>query len=320
MLKANQAVRLGLRASSRNPELAFGKALLDQGGNLLALLPVLLIGLFLFALSSGEALTAVLRAAVALQRARWALAGASVAAAALSWVANVCFWSGAIPLLAADAEMNARPPRGNFMLLVGRGFGRVAPTAFVASALSTLSGVTFLVAFLAGIPALVLRPSARLAAGSALVLTTAVFASVLIDLLGRLMLVRSAAFADGVSAAFGSAARLLGARLGALLAITVAFLVLEIVAVTASAAIGGMLSGGLDLDPRRELLVLAPRAALAIAFAAVFAWIEVAKQAALAALAADDEGLLEPVVEAVPVEAIAVAEPVVEALPVPEDE
>src|SRR5689334_20983788 len=39
VLRANRAVRLGLRASSRNPELAFGKGLLDAIGTLLALLP-----------------------------------------------------------------------------------------------------------------------------------------------------------------------------------------------------------------------------------------------------------------------------------------
>src|ERR1700682_89008 len=36
MLRANQAVRIGLRAATRNPELAFGKALIDWIGNALA--------------------------------------------------------------------------------------------------------------------------------------------------------------------------------------------------------------------------------------------------------------------------------------------
>src|SRR5438309_8181911 len=131
VLRANQAVRIGLRAASRNPELAFGKALLDQGGSLLSLLPVALVGVAIFALSGGEPLQALLRMAAALERARWSLLGASIAAALLAWVLGVAFWSGALPLLAADAELGARPPPGNFLLLVGRGFGRVLPAAFV---------------------------------------------------------------------------------------------------------------------------------------------------------------------------------------------
>src|SRR5438128_11318535 len=39
VLRANQAVRLGLRAASRNPELSFGKTLLDAVGSLLSMLP-----------------------------------------------------------------------------------------------------------------------------------------------------------------------------------------------------------------------------------------------------------------------------------------
>ena len=44
MLKTGQAVRMGVRAASRNPELAFGKALLDLLGTVLSLLPLLLAG------------------------------------------------------------------------------------------------------------------------------------------------------------------------------------------------------------------------------------------------------------------------------------
>ena len=52
MLRANHAVRLGLRASTRNPELSFGKALLDTLGTALSLLPWLMVGLALVGLAT----------------------------------------------------------------------------------------------------------------------------------------------------------------------------------------------------------------------------------------------------------------------------
>src|SRR3954464_14381998 len=58
MLRANQAVRLGLRAASRNPELSFAKALIDQGGNLLAVLPLVLGALLVAGAARGEIVTA----------------------------------------------------------------------------------------------------------------------------------------------------------------------------------------------------------------------------------------------------------------------
>ena len=58
-IHASEAVRLGLRAASRNPELAFGKAILDLASSALSLLPVLLAGLLLSgAVASGDLQTA----------------------------------------------------------------------------------------------------------------------------------------------------------------------------------------------------------------------------------------------------------------------
>jgi len=81
--------------------------------------------------------------------------------------------------------------------------------------------------------------------------------------------------------------------------------------------------------PTRAAADGSARVAVSIAFGVVLAWLEVARKGSLAALAADDDGLLEnqppeplpppppqPIVEALPV----VEEPVVEALPVPDDE
>src|SRR5947209_3703648 len=106
-LRANQAVRLGLRASSRNPELGFGKALIDQAGNLLTLLPLVLGGLLVAASLGWNGLAVAVRA---LELLRWPVAGAILCALAVSFVAAMLFWAGALPLLAADAEMDRRPP------------------------------------------------------------------------------------------------------------------------------------------------------------------------------------------------------------------
>src|SRR6266404_8709482 len=105
MLRAHQAVRLGLRAASRNPELSFGKALLDGAGSLLSVLPWL-SALILVAAVAGrlEPLLGLAAAAVALGKMRWALAGGALAAAAISWTMGMAFWAGALPVLAADAE------------------------------------------------------------------------------------------------------------------------------------------------------------------------------------------------------------------------
>src|SRR2546430_6969509 len=55
VLRANQAVRLGLRAASRNPELSFGKTLLDAVGSLLSMLPWLSALILIAAVAGGPA-------------------------------------------------------------------------------------------------------------------------------------------------------------------------------------------------------------------------------------------------------------------------
>ena len=330
MLRANHAVRLGLRAASRNPELAFVKALLDQMGSLVAALPVLLAGLLVGALLQRGGLASLARAYRAVVAVRWPVAGGVLSAVLLSLVAGLLFWSGALPLLAADAEMDRRPPSGNFALLASRGFGRVFLAGLCAWGLSLVFVLACGAALLASVPALVSRPVPSLLAGAALVATVALGGSVLIDLLGRLMLVRAAALGDGASSAFGKAASLLSARLGACLAVTLAFLLLELMAASVAGMLTGVISSTSFLDADAELLALAPRIAVGLAAAAVFAWLEVARMGALAAIAADAEGLIEtrpdpppvpttlarpePVIEALP------AEPVIEALPADDEE
>ena len=311
MLRANQAVRLGLRAASRNPELSFARALLDQGGNLLALLPVLLAGACVAAIAAGVSIPAALKALVGL---RWTVIGGVLAAFVIAFVAGMAFWAGALPLLAADAEMDRRPPPGNFAVLASRGFARVLGAGAIAYGLSLLFALAFTAALFASIPLALLGDSPSVLVGAALVASAAMGGSVLIDLLGRLMLVRTAALGDGVTAGFGKAASLLASRLGACLTVTLAFLFLELIAATAFGMATGLLSGDpLDLDA--QLLAIAPRIAAGLAAAVVFAWLEVGRMGALAALAADAEGLIEPHAEPPPPP---VAEPVIEALPAPD--
>ena len=89
MLRANQAVRMGLRAASRNPELAFGKALIDQAGNLIALLPLVLGGLLIALAVSWGGLPGALRALRLLQ---WPVLGGILTALIVSgrW-SGLCF-------------------------------------------------------------------------------------------------------------------------------------------------------------------------------------------------------------------------------------
>lgn len=308
MLRANQAVRLGLRAASRNPELAFGKALIDQLGNLLALMPFLLGGLLFAGALQWKGLRGALRAVDLL---RWPTLGALVAALVVSFALGMLFWSGALPLLAADAEMDARPPPGHFAQLAARGFSRVLLAGALGQALALLFGLACAAALVAALPAFAARRSAAMLAGVALVGAAAIVGAIAVDLLARLVLVRAAAFGDSVSAAFARAASLLGARLGACLAIALAFLLLELVVATAAGAITGAISSAAFFDPDAELLALAPRLAVGLAGAAVFAWLEVGRQAALAALVADAEGLIQP-------PPLLQAEPVIEALPADE--
>jgi hypothetical protein len=311
MLRANQAVRLGLRAASRNPELAFGKALVDQVGNLLALLPLVLGGLIVAAAVRWEGPFAALRA---LQALRWPVLGGLLTALVVVFTAGMLFWSGALPLLAADVEMDARPPPGNFATLAAKGFARVFVAGAIGYGLSLFFSLACLAALLAALPAFAARRSTAVLAGAALVAAVALVGGVVIDQLARILLLRAAAFGESASAGFAQAASLLGKRLGACVVIALAFLLLELVVATAAGTLTGAISSAAFFDPNAELLALAPRIAVGLAAAAVFAWLEVGRQGALAAIALDAAGLIETPVEALP------AEPVIEALPVPEDE
>jgi hypothetical protein len=317
MLRANHAVRLGLRAASRNPELAFGKAVLDLFGNALALLP-LVFGFVLLAAAVGDEapLAAVLHGIALVRALSWSMAGAVLAALALAWALSMFFWAGALPLLAADAEMDARPPAGNFLRLAVRGFARTAGAGAVGAILSAGFGLGASAAALAAVVGLARPRPAELAALAAF-LAFAFLAGVAVDLLARLMLVRAAALGEPVSVSFARAASLLGARLGACLAIAAAFVLLELVVAAAAATITGALDG--SLDPARALLALGPRGALAVASGVVFSWLETGRLGALAALAADAEGLLpQPPAAPKEPEPAPFAEPVIEALPVDE--
>ena len=329
MLRANQAVRLGLRAATRNPELSFAKALLDALGSLLWMVPWALAAV-LVAAAAGyrEPLEALVVATVAIRKMRWALAGGALAAAAISWAIGMGFWSGALPVLAADAELQRRPPAGHFWPLALRGFARVAAAGALAYALLLVFGVSLTVGGLSGALALTFRPTAGRFALLALLGCIAITGGVLLDALARLMLVRAAAFGDGALAAFARASDLLARRLGACAAVQLAFLLLQLIVASVAGLFTGILWAG--LDPGAQLLALPPRLAVALAFGVVFAWLEVARQGALAALAADAEGLIElppqppppaPVPAALQRPEVIEALPVADALPAPpEDE
>lgn len=310
MLRANHAVRVGLRAASRNPEIAFARALLDQAGNLLALLPLLLAAALVVGLAGHSSLPLALRAVRLLT---WPTAGALLAAAAIACAAGMLFWSGALPLLAADEEMDRRPPSGHFAALAARGFARVLVAAALGYALPLLFESACLCATLWLLPAIAARGSPGLLAAAALVAAVAIAGSVLFEVLGRLLLVRAAAFGEGLTAAFGKAASLLLSRLGACVAITFAFVLLDLIVAAVAGLLTGMLSGASFLDADAHLLALAPRIAVGVAAAVVFSWLEVGRMAAFAALALDAEGLIAAEPAPVPV-----AEPVVEALPADE--
>ncbi|HWE24391.1 MAG TPA: hypothetical protein VG496_10700 [Myxococcales bacterium] len=324
MLRANHAVRLGLRASTRNPELSFGKALLDAFGTALSLLPSLMVVLaFVAAAGEREAVEALIAWAVSIFRMRWALAGMSLGIAALSWALAMAFWSGALPVLAADAELQRRPPPRHFWPLAQRGFSRVAAAGAVAYALWTTFAVALVAASLSAAVTIVTRPTPARFALLALLASWGLLGGILIDLLARLMLVRAAAFGDGATAAFSRAADLLGRRLGACIAVQLAFGLLQLVVASVAGLFSGIALGGFNLSV--QVLSVPLRIAVWLAFAVVFAWLEVARQGALAALAAAAEGLIdlppEPPPAAVPpvlqrpevIEGV----PVIEGLPVP---
>ena len=314
MLRANQAVRLGLRAASRNAELSFAKALINQGGNLIALLPIALAAALIAARARGDALRSALLAARALAALRWPVLGGIAAALSIALAASLLFWAGAVPLLAADAELNRRPPPGNFALLVSRGAARTLVAGILGWGISILFTLACDAAVIFAIPAVLLRPSPALFAAAALAGAVAVTGTFLLDALARLIMVRAAAFGDSATPAFARAVSLLGARLGASAVITVVFVALELIVGAVAASLTGLLSAG-SFNPRDQVLALAPHAAIALAAAAVFGWLEVGRMGAFAALAADAEGLIAP--EAPP-EPPPRAELVVEALPADE--
>ena len=293
-----------------------------------------------------EPLAALLRVLHLVDLLRWPALCALLTTSIVGGVLGLAFWSGALPLLAADAEMDARPPAGNFFLLAARGFPRVLGAGTLAWLLSLVFGVGCALAAVAAIPLLALRPSAGLLAAVAFLAALSLVGGVVIDLLAKLMIVRSAALGDGVVASFSRAANLLGSRLSACLVIALAFLVLELIVGALAGLFSGLVSGGDLVDANRALLSLGPRLAVALAGGVVFSWLEVGRQGALAALAADAEGLLsltpepahqpepaprvlerpraqpEAIIEARPVEEEAApeAEPVIDALPVPDGE
>jgi hypothetical protein len=343
MLRAQNAIRLGLRAATRNPELAFAKTLLDLGGTALSLLPVFFAAVCAYIVATRADLApGLFRAVAALQAMTWSTAGAVGCALLLSWALGAAFWSGALPLLAADAELSRRPPPGNFFLLASRGFSRVVTATAVATGISILVRIALFLALAFSAFACVVRPTAGRFAALALVLTAGVAVYFLLDLLFDLWLVRAAALGDGATMAFGRAASFLGRRLGACLLVSIEFAFFDlIVALVSGFAVAAALSWAeVGLDPGTTALSIPARVAISIAFGALFAWLEVARKGSLAALAADDDGLIEgrppepeepppgePIVEALPVpgepivEALPVPEePIVEALPVPEEE
>jgi hypothetical protein len=312
MLRANHAVRLGLRAASRNPELAFAKALIDQAGNLLALVPVVLAALLVFASARGSPLEGALLALRTAALVRWPLLGAVVAALAILFLAGMLFWAGALPLLAADAELGRRPPAGNFLPLLSRGGARTLVAGALGWGIVLLLTIDCVVALLFGATAAVTRPSIALFAATAGVAILLLAATVLLDPLARLTMIRAAAFGDTPSAAFARASRLLGARLGACVIVTIVFMVLELIIGAIASMLTGVVSGVAFLRAGAQPLALAPRAAIGLAAAVVFAWLEVGRMGALAAIAADAEGLVESE------QPVPQAELVVEALPADE--
>jgi len=312
VLRANRAVRLGLRASSRNPELAFGKGLLDAIGTLLALLPP---AMGLMVLVSPIAIS---RLIVVARGVSLAVAGGVLCALAVGIVASLFFWAGAVPVLAADIEVDRRPPSGNFVLLASRGFERMVRSGATAWALPLLFSIALTMIFGVALPLALLRRSTALLAFAAAIGAIAIAGAVLLDVLARLVIVRAGAFGEGVSASFGKAFSLLSQRLGACVIVAVAYLVLEIVVASAGGFFSGVISSGAFLNLAVEAYALPVRAAVALAFGVVFAWLEVAKMGSFAAIALDAEGLVASEPEPSP-PPIPMAEPVIEALPVDDE-
>jgi hypothetical protein len=305
-------VRLGLRAASRNPELAFGKGLLDALGTVLAILPVAMAVAVLF---SPIALSRLLQVAKGVSL---AVAGGVFCALALGFAASLFFWAGAVPVLAADIEVDRRPPSGNFVLLASRGFERVLRSGAVAWALPLLFSAVLTGVFGLALPLALWRRSGALLGFAAAIAAMVIFAAVLLDVLARLVIVRSGAFGEGVSVSFAKAFSLLGQRLGGCVLVAVAYLVLELVVASAGGLFSSVISSSAFFNPGVEAFALPARAAVALAFGVIFAWLEVGKMASFAALALDSEGLVAPE-PAPPPAPVPVAEPVIEALPVDDE-
>jgi hypothetical protein len=248
--------------------------------------------LALVGVASGvQALEAAIAFAVALVRMRWAVAGIALTVIVLSWALSMAFWSGALPVLAADAELQRRPPPGHFWPLALGGFARVASAGAVAYGLLILFAAALVAGCSLAAIALVAHPTPARFAVLALLASWGIVCGILVDLLARLMLIRAAAFGDGASAAFAHASDLLAHRLGACLVVQLAFAFLQLVVASAAGLFSGVALG--EFDPKMQLLAVPLRLAVWLAFAVVFAWLEVARQGALAALAADAEGLID---------------------------
>src|SRR5207237_2289619 len=159
------------------------------------------------------------------------------------------------------------------------------------------------------------HPRPLFVAGAALIGTASIAGSFLLDMLGRLILIRAAAFGEGVTVAFGKAVSLLSSRLGACFVITLAFMLLDLIVAATVGTLTSMLSAQAFFDPDLELLALAPRIAAGLAAAAIFSWLEIGHMGAFSALALDAEGLIEPEVPPQPPPPIPIADPVIEALP-----
>src|SRR5712692_7558196 len=316
MLRANRAVRLVLTAASRNAVLALGNALLDTLGSARWMLPWLLAAVLVAAVAGHlEPLLGIAAAALVLAKMRWALLGGALAAAAISWTLGMAFWSGALPVLAADAELQRRPPPGHFWPLAMRGFARVAAAGALAYGLLLVFGLSLGVAALSGAVTILARPTPATFALLALTGCFGIVGGILLEALARLML---------VLAAVARACDVVGRRPGAFAAVQLAFLLLQLVVASAAGLFTGILWAG--LDPALLLLALPPRLAAGLAFGAVFAWLEVARQGALAALVADAEGLIDLPPEPPPLPPapdvlrrpeVVEALPVIDALPAP---
>src|SRR5947209_15476475 len=223
-----------------------------------------------FAAAAGHlgALEAIAAAALAILRMRWALAGMALTVAALSWTLAMGFWAGALPVLAADAELQRRPPPGHFWPLALSGFARVAAAGALAGSLLLAFELSLAAGVLWGAVAILARPTAGAFALLALAGCVGIAGAVLLDALWRLMIVRAAAFGDGALAAFARASNVLGRRMAACVAVQLSFLLLEGVVATVAGLVTGILWTG--LDPAFLLVGLPPRLAAGLAFGAVF--------------------------------------------------